>query len=92
MASALEAGAVRPEDTFDVGSARAYPIGGGRVIHEAESSKTGILTAAECLAHSVNAGMVQIGLRVDDDVLRADFEALGYGRAPGSGLGGERDG
>jgi cell division protein FtsI/penicillin-binding protein 2 len=92
MASALEAGVVRPEDTFDVGSARAYPIGGGRVIHEAESSKTGILTASECLAHSVNAGMVQIGLRVDDDVLRADFTALGYGRAPGSGLGGERDG
>jgi len=92
MASALEAGVVRAGDTFDVGTARSYPIGGGRVIHEAESSKTGILTAAECLAHSVNAGMVQIGMRLSDQTLRRDFRALGYGQRPGTGLGGERDG
>ena len=92
MAAALEAGVVRPEDTFDVGVARAYPIGGGRVIREAESSRTGILSASECLAWSVNAGMVQIGLRVSDQGLREKFTALGYGRQPGTGLGGERDG
>lgn len=92
MAAALEAGHVRPTDTFDVGTARAYPIGGGRIIHEAEASKTGILTAAECLAYSVNAGLVQVGLRVSSQTLRDDFQLLGYGRAPESGLGGERDG
>ena len=92
MASALEAGQVRPSDTFDVGTARAYPIGGGRIIREAESSRTGILTAAECLAYSVNAGLVQIGLRVSSQTLRRDFQRLGYGSEPGTGLGGERDG
>jgi cell division protein FtsI/penicillin-binding protein 2 len=91
MACALEEGVVRPHDTFDVGTARAYPIP-GRIIHEAESSKTGVLTAAECLAHSVNAGMVQIGTQVPAESLRARLRALHYGERPGSGLGGERGG
>jgi cell division protein FtsI/penicillin-binding protein 2 len=91
MAAALEEGVVRPHHTFDVGESREYRIP-GRVIHEAESSKTGVLTAAECLAHSVNAGMVQIGTKVPAEALHARFRALHYGERPGSGLGGERAG
>lgn len=95
MATALEAGAVRPGDRFDVGHGGEWVLragGGARVIHEAEGSAEGVLTAAECLAHSVNAGLVQIGLRVDQDLFRGKLEALGYGRLPRSGLGGEEPG
>ena len=91
MAAALEAGVVRPDETFDVGQTREYRIP-GRTIHEAESSRTGVLSAAECLAYSVNAGMVQIGTRVPAETLRGTLRALGYGERPGTGLGGERPG
>ncbi len=91
MACALEEGVVQPDERFDVGETREYRIP-GRIIHEAESSRTGVLTAAECLAHSVNAGMVQIGTRVPAESLRAHLRALHYGERPGSGLGGERPG
>ncbi len=90
MACALEQGAVTPETSFDVGN-RSFRLG-SRTIHEAESSKTGRLSASECLAYSVNAGLAQIGVRVPDDYMRGKFVELGYAQAPHSGLGGERDG
>ncbi len=90
MACALEYGAVRSSQEFDVGH-RSYAIG-RRTIHEAESSKTGVLTVAECLAHSVNAGLAQIGVLVPDAYLREKFVALGYAATPNSALGGERPG
>ncbi len=90
MACALEHGAVHPGERFDVGQ-RSYRLG-KRTIHEAESSKTGVLSASECLAHSVNAGLAQIGVMVPDAFLREKFLALGYAAAPGSALGGERAG
>ncbi len=91
MATALELGVVHPEETIDVGQ-RHFSLDGVRVIHEAESTATGLLTAAETLAHSVNAGLVQIGLRVDAELLRAQLARLHYGRIPTVGLGGERGG
>lgn len=90
MACALEAGAVRPEDTFNVGNG-TY-LFGKRRIREAESSKTGTLTAAQCLAHSVNSGLVQIGDKVDDEFLHQRLRALHYSEVPKSGFGGERPG
>jgi cell division protein FtsI/penicillin-binding protein 2 len=90
MACALESGAVEPSQRFDVGN-RSFVLG-PRTIHEAESSKTGILTAAECLAHSVNAGLAQIGLRVPAEFLHSKLLALHYAQAPRAGFGGERDG
>lgn len=97
MATALEAGVVRPETTFDVGDGAyriVYPDGraSGRVIREAEGALTGTHTAREFLAFSVNAALAQIGLRVPDARFRDTLEALGYGRPPGSGLGPERSG
>jgi cell division protein FtsI/penicillin-binding protein 2 len=51
-----------------------------------------VLTATECLAHSVNAGLVQIGLRVPPEVLRGKLRLLRYSEPPDTGLGGERPG
>ncbi len=94
MATALEAGAVVPEDTFEVGNGEwVLSVGGrARTIHEAEGSATGRITAAECLAHSVNAGLVQIGLQVDAAFFRGRLDELGYGHRPEAGLGGEEPG
>ena len=92
MASAIEAGTVDLSELIDVGHGGEFRLGNGRVIHEAESSKEGLLTPAECLAHSVNAGLAQIGLRVRDGELHARFRAMGYGVRPGTGLGGESPG
>ncbi len=91
MAAALESGQVSPHDVFDVGDGRGYDHL-GRIIHEAENSRTGRLTAAECLAHSVNAGLVQIGQRVPAEFLHGRLRALHYGDAPRTGLGGESPG
>jgi len=90
MASALESGRVHPGDVFDVGNGEFHLP--GRVIREARNSRTGRLTAVECLAFSVNAGLAQIGMRVPDSFLHAKLKALHYGEAPRSGLGGERAG
>jgi cell division protein FtsI/penicillin-binding protein 2 len=91
MACALESGAVTPTTPFDVGFTRHYQLG-SRTITEAESSRTGHLTATECLAWSVNAGMVQVGLRVPAEFMHEKFLALHYGERPHSDLGGERAG
>jgi cell division protein FtsI/penicillin-binding protein 2 len=92
MASAIEAGVVDLSERIDVGHGGEFRLPNGRLVHEAESSQEGLLTPAECLAHSVNAGMAQIGLRVEDRELYARFCAAGYGRAPDTGLGGDRPG
>jgi cell division protein FtsI/penicillin-binding protein 2 len=90
MAAALEAGVVRPEDRFNTFDGHMKLP--GREIHEAENSRTGWITAAEGLAYSCNAVLVQIGLKVPAEVLRERFVELGYGQRPGSGLGLERAG
>jgi len=96
MAIALEEGAVGPGDSFDCGSPSDYrlvdPEGGVRIIHEAEGALGGPRSAAECLAWSINAGLVQIGLRVPPEVFRDYAVRLGYGAKPGSGLGVEQAG
>jgi len=97
MATALEEGLVRPDDLIDVGNGAyriIYPDGrpSGRVIHEAENAPTGEITAATCLARSVNAGLTQIGLRIPEEVFYRYVERLGYGKKPHSGLGSERAG
>ncbi len=91
MACALDQGLVRADEVFDVGDGVSYDFH-GRSIHEAENSPGGLLTAAQCLAFSANAGLVQIGTRVEDQVLRAYLAKLNYARAPQTGLGGERAG
>lgn len=90
MACALEAGVVRPTDVFDVGQGTYYA--GKHKITEAKNSRTGRLTATECLAWSINAGLVQIGLRCEPEFMHAKLRALHYGELPRTNLGGERAG
>ncbi|TAJ16160.1 MAG: hypothetical protein EPO68_11540, partial [Planctomycetota bacterium] len=95
MACALEAGAVRPDDMFEVGNG-AYPLRVGsktRTIHEADGSLArGRVSAAQCLAYSSNAGMAQVALRIDDVWFRERLARLGYGTHPQAGLGPESRG
>jgi cell division protein FtsI/penicillin-binding protein 2 len=97
MATALEEGVVTPRTILDAGHGEyrvVYPDGtpSGRVIREAEGALTGTDTAARFFAFSVNAALAQIGLRIDDQRFHDTLALLGYGRAPGSGLGPERAG
>ncbi len=94
MASALEAGVVRPDEMIDVGQGKFVLREGrsSRTISEAEGSAVGLTSAAYCLARSSNAGLTQIGLRLDDDYFHSRLRALGYDQKPDSGLGGEERG
>lgn len=90
MASALEAGVIRPETPFNTFNG-AIKIG-PRTIREAEGARSGWISAAEGLAFSINAVLVQIGLRVPAETLHQNFLSLGYAQYPRAGLGGERPG
>ncbi len=90
MAAALDAGVVTPSTVFDTGDG-SFKIA-SRTIHEAEGAPTGRITAAGGLAYSVNAVLVQIGVRVPAQALHDMFVDLGYGDYPQAGLGGERRG
>jgi hypothetical protein len=91
MASALDEGVITPESRFDSRNGN-YAIE-GRKIREAEGGdKRGVVSAAEGLAFSINAVLVQIGTRMDDVAFHDHLAGLGYGRHPESGLGPERRG
>lgn len=91
MAAALEEGVVRPEEVFFTHNGSYRIEGSGRpAIREAEGSPTGWVTAAEGLARSVNAVMVQIGMRLQDRAFHAYLTELGYGQRSGIDVGVER--
>ena len=90
MATAIEAGVVDLRERID--SFDGHYHAGRRPITEAEGQKTGELTPAEGLAHSCNAVLVQIGLRIPREFFHAHLAALGYGKHPDAGLGPERRG
>jgi len=93
MALALEGGLIRPTDVLDVGAGQfRLRNDEGRVVRtigEAEGYKSGRLTAAECVAHSSNAGMVQIGTRIAPAVWKRTTRELGYGIPTAPELAGE---
>ncbi len=91
MASALDEGVITPETRFDSQNGK-FRIE-GRAIGEAEGGDDkGVVTAAEGLAYSINAVLVQIGTRMTDVAFHGHLAGLGYGRAPGAGFGNERRG
>jgi cell division protein FtsI/penicillin-binding protein 2 len=91
MAAALEEGVVTPDEQID--AHHDTFVFEGRRIHEADGAKDkNWVSAAEGLAYSINAVLVQIGTRMTDAALRGHLIALGYARAPEAGLGSERVG
>lgn len=92
MAIAHDAGYVEAHETFETfapGSLVVRDEGGcARSIREALGAPDEPVISAEVgLARSVNAVLVQIGLRVPAALLRERLTQLGYGSAPVSGLG-----
>ncbi|MEO0653065.1 MAG: penicillin-binding transpeptidase domain-containing protein, partial [Planctomycetota bacterium] len=90
---ALELGKVRADEVFDVGQGEYVvrdrrPSGRvrTRTVHEAEGYARGRITAAQCVARSSNAGMVQIGHRISVDQWKSMTGLLGYGTPAADGL------
>lgn len=97
MAAALDLGLVTPDEQFatfaDEGLVITDEAGHSRHIHEALGAPEEPLVTAETgLAESVNAVLVQIGLRIPAPVFHERIVRLGYGAAPGANLGPESAG
>ena len=88
IASALEAGVVRPGDYFDCenGSYRMY----GRTIHD--THKYGSLSVPEILKYSSNIGSAKIGSRLGSERLYAALNNFGFGEKSNIDLPGEASG
>ena len=91
MAIALDQGVVERHELFATFAPKGIVVRDGRhsrPIREAEGAPDEPYVSAEQgLARSVNAVLVQIGLRVPAPVLRAKLIDLGYGVRPDLGLG-----
>jgi cell division protein FtsI/penicillin-binding protein 2 len=86
--AALDAGVVQPEDRFETYN-RKTSVGvlvdgcTRRPIGEARNSmlgEDGTLSLREGLAHSVNAVLVQVGLKISPESLHSTLLNLGYGQ------------
>jgi len=93
MAVSLDHGSVTPETVFPTYSPNGIVVREGHASHRIREAlgapEESHLTAAEGLAHSVNAILVQVGLTVPAPILRSQLAALGYQTRPGVGLGPE---
>jgi cell division protein FtsI (penicillin-binding protein 3) len=88
IASALEAGVIRPGDYFDCenGSYKMY----GRTIHD--THKYGSLSVSEILKYSSNIGSAKIGSRLGSGRLYAALNSFGFGEKSNIDLPGEASG
>ncbi len=88
IAAAIEAGVVRPNETFDC-EGGALRIG-RQTIHD--SRPHGVLSVGEILKVSSNIGAAKIAFRLGKEGLVEALRAFGFGRRTGSGLPGEQPG
>ncbi|HVR60642.1 MAG TPA: penicillin-binding protein 2 [Polyangia bacterium] len=88
IASALQAGVVRAEDTFDCLMGRMTV--GKYQIHDTHPH--GVLTVAEVFKFSSNIGATKIARRLGRDELAEALNRFGFGRPTEIGLPGERAG
>lgn len=88
IASALEAGVIRPGDYFDCenGSYKMF----GRTIHD--THKYGSLSVAQVLKYSSNIGSAKIGSRLGPERLYAALAGFGFGEKSNIDLPGEASG
>jgi len=88
IASALDAGAVRPDDRFDCQMGRMMV--GKYTVHDTHPH--GSLTVAEVFKFSSNIGATKIARRLGRERLAAALARFGFGRKTGLGLPGEQSG
>jgi cell division protein FtsI (penicillin-binding protein 3) len=88
IASALDAGVVRPDDRFDCLMGRMMV--GKYTIHDTHPH--GILTVAEVFKFSSNIGATKIARRLGRDRFAEALDRFGFGRPAQVGLPGERGG
>ncbi|MCX7808951.1 MAG: penicillin-binding protein 2, partial [Deltaproteobacteria bacterium] len=87
VASALEAGVIRPDEEIDCKNGKWVIIEGERPI--TDTHPHGLLTPAEVLAQSSNIGAAQIGMRLGRAGLYRAFRRFGFGQLTGILLPGE---
>ena len=93
MAVAFDAGVVTPEERFRSNGMDGIRVAGRpRRVKEAKGAKPGLHTAAYGLAHSQNAVLVQIGMRIPPHRFHDRLRALGLGPSRDLGIGPIRDG
>jgi cell division protein FtsI (penicillin-binding protein 3) len=88
IASALDAGVVKPDDRFDCLMGRMMV--GKYSIHDTHPH--GVLTAAEVFKFSSNIGATKIARRLGRDAFADALARFGFGHPTGIGLPGERSG
>ena len=88
LASALDAGVIRPDDRFDC--LQGKMMVGKYSIHDTHAH--GVLTAAEVFKFSSNIGATKIARRLGREGLADALARFGFGRPTGVGLPGERAG
>lgn len=92
MTTALDAEVVGPEEPFNTFNGH-YPIPNSRrVIREAEGAPVDWIPAWMGISRSVNAVLVQIGMRIPAEIFYRKLVALGYHQLPAVGIGKERRG
>jgi stage V sporulation protein D (sporulation-specific penicillin-binding protein) len=87
--AALEAGVVRPEDTFD---GRDGIEIAGHVMHNADFVSYGTVTFAQIIEDSINTGMIRVALLLGEDLLHDALARCGFGQPTGIELPGEEAG
>lgn len=87
LAAALQAGAVRPRDTFDCGSGRLQV--GPHTIHDHGQRSDGPVSLADVLIHSKNTCTSMIALELGAEELYAGLRRFNFGRPTGADLPGE---
>lgn len=88
IASALDAGIVRPTDLFDCENGLWYY--GGSALHD--SHREGILSTADILKKSSNIGAAKIALQMGEERVYQCLRSFGFGARTGIDLPGEEAG
>jgi cell division protein FtsI (penicillin-binding protein 3) len=86
LAAALDAGAIRPDDTYDDRGAIEV---GGRVFRNWDRMAHGRSTMTDILARSLNVGAVEVAQRLGTTRFYEAVHRFGFGQATGIDLAGE---
>jgi len=86
LSSALDAGAIRPEDTYvDTGKVEV----GGRIFENWDHRAYGVTDMTGILAHSLNLGAIEVARRLGTDRFYEAVQRFGFGETTGIDLAGE---